>query len=300
MSVPQLFDLLILTLIWAGIAAAWNLLAGFAGQFSLGHAAFIGIGAYAAAIAAMRYGVTPWAGMLGGMVLAGLLSLFIASISLRLRGPFFTLLTIAFSEVVRLVALYAKPLTNGAEGIIIELQPGFANLYFLEKWPFAVLTGLYAVGMYVLCVVIRQSRIGHWLLAIRDDEDAARSLGVPVYRARVIAAVVSAGCASFGGTLLAMYTQYIDPDSTLSFLLSVEPALITIVGGLGHPSGPFLGAALIVPLERVLRSWFGGVLFGLHGLIFGVLLIAILLAAPDGILSVLARRRPRWGRPRHA
>jgi branched-chain amino acid transport system permease protein len=299
MSAPQLLDLLILTLIWAGIAAAWNLLAGFAGQFSLGHAAFIGIGAYAAAITATRYGLTTWAGIAGGLVVSGLLALFIASISLRMRGPFFTLLTIAFSEVVRLIALYAKGLTNGAEGIIIELKPGLANLYFLEKWPFAVLAGLYALVMYVLCALVRRSRLGHWLVALRDNEDAARSLGVPVYRARVIAAVISASLASVGGALLAMYTQYIDPDSTLSFLLSVEPALITIVGGLGHAAGPFLGALLIVPLEKLLRGWFGGMLFGLHGLIFGIVLIVVLLAAPDGLISAAGNWRAQWSR-RHA
>jgi branched-chain amino acid transport system permease protein len=300
MSVPLLLDLLILTLIWAGIAGAWNLLAGFAGQFSLGHAAFIGIGAYAAAVPAVRYQISPWVGMLGGMVLAGLLALFVASISLRMRGPFFTLLTIAFSEVVRLIALYAKALTNGAEGIIIELQPGLTNLYFLEKWPFVVLASLYAFGMYLLCAAVRRSRIGHRLLALRDDEDAARSLGVAVYRARVVATVISAAFASVGGALLAMYTQYIDPDSTLSFLLSVELSLITIVGGLGNAAGPFVGAFLIVPLERILRSWFGGVLFGLHGLLFGTLLIVILLAAPNGVLSVVENWRTQWAQRRHA
>lgn len=294
MSAPQLLDLAILTLVWAGIAAAWNLLAGFAGQFSLGHAAFFGIGAYSAAIPAVRYGITPWGGMLVGVLLAGLLALLIASISLRMRGPFFTLLTIAFAEVVRLIALYAKRLTNGAEGIIIELKPGFANLYFLEKWPFVILSGVYALGMCVLCVGIRRSRMGHRQRAVRDDEDAARSLGVPVYRTRVIAAVISASCTAVGGSLLAMYTQFIDPDSTMSFLLSVEPALITIVGGLGHAWGPLFGAILIVPLERLLRGWFGGVLFGLHGVMFGLLLIVILLALPDGLLNAKRNWRARW------
>ena len=285
MSVDQLLDLMILTLIWGGIASAWNLLAGFAGQFSLGHAAFIGIGAYAAAIPAARYGFSPWGGMLGGVVLAGLLAFFIAAISLRMRGPFFTLLTIAFAEVVRLLAIYAKRLTNGSEGIIIELKPGLANLYFLDKWPFVILAGIYALGMGLICVAVRRSRFGHWLLSVREDEDAAKSLGVPVYRARVLATVISAGCAAVGGSLLAMYTQFVDPDSAMSFMLSVEPALITIVGGLGHAWGPLLGAILIVPLEKLLRGWFGGMLFGLHGLIFGVLLIVILLAMPDGLLN---------------
>jgi branched-chain amino acid transport system permease protein len=291
MSVPQLVDLMILTLIWAGIGAAWNLLAGFAGQFSLGHAAFLGIGAYAAAIGATHYGILPWGGMIAGALIAGSLALVIGSISLRMRGPFFTLLTIAFAEVVRLIAIYWKHLTNGSEGVIIELKPGLMNLHFLEKWPYLIIAGIYAIAMGGLCAAIRRSRIGHQLLAIRDDEDAARSLGVPAYRLRVAATVISAVCAAVGGSLLAMYTQFIDPDSTMSFLLSVEAGLITIVGGLGHPWGPLFGAILIIPLERVLRGMFGGVLFGLHGVIFGLVLIVILLAMPDGLLNGAHRLR---------
>ena len=223
--------------------------------------------------------------MLIGAVIAGSLALVIGSISLRMRGPFFTLLTIAFAEVVRLIAIYWKHLTNGSEGIIIELKPGFAHLYFLQKWPFLIIAAIYAIGIGGLCAAIRNSRFGHRLLAIRDDEDAARSLGVPAYRLRVTATVISAACTAAGGSLLAMYTQFIDPDSTMSFLLSVEAGLITIVGGLGHPWGPLFGAILIVPLERMLRGWFGGFLFGLHGVIFGVVLIVILLTMPEGLLN---------------
>jgi branched-chain amino acid transport system permease protein len=296
MNAPQLLDLMVLTLVWAGLAASWNLLAGFAGLFSLGHAAFLGIGSYAVAIAATQYGLSPWAGMLAGALLAGLLALVIGAISLRMRGPFFTLLTIAFAEVVRLTALYWKQLTHGAEGIIIELKPGLANLYFLEKWPFVVIAGVYAIGTGGLCAIIRRSRLGHQLLALRDDEDAARSLGVPVYRLRVTATVISAVCTAIGGSLLGMYTQFVDPDSSMSFLLSVEAGLIAIVGGLAHPWGPLFGAILIVPLERLLRGWFGGVLFGLHGVIFGLALIVILLTMPEGLLNAASRLRWKVGR----
>ena len=291
MSVPQILDLVILTLIWAGLAAAWNLPAGFAGAFSLGHAAFLGIGAYAAAVAAARYGVTIWLGLLPGMLLAALLALLVGAVGLRLRGPFFTLLTIAFAEVAQLLVLYWKPVTNGAEGIIIDAKPGLASLYFVEKWPFALLAAAYALGIGALCVMLRRSRIGHQLCAVRDDEEAARSLGVPAYRLRVIAMVISAVCTAVGGFLLAAYTQFVDPDSTMSFLLSVEAGLITIVGGLGHPWGPLFGAILIVPLERLLRGWLGGTLFGLHGVVFGILLIAILLAMPEGLLNAAAKLR---------
>ena len=125
---------------------------------------------------------------------------------------------------------------------------------------------------------------------MREDEDAARSLGVSSYRMRVVATAISAACAAVGGSLLAQYTMFIDPDSTMSFMLSVQPALITIVGGLGNAFGPLLGAVVVVPLEQLLRGWFGGSLAGLHGFIYGVALIAILLALPDGVVRVFVRR----------
>ena len=255
MNVSQLLDVMVLTLIWAGIAGAWNFLAGFGGQFSLGHAAFVGIGAYGAAIAATRYGLTPWIGLLAGMFLAGLLAFFIGSISLRMRGPFFTLLTIAFAEMVRLIALYAKHLTNGAEGIIIELKPGLVNLYFLEKWPFVVLAGIYALG--IGASVRRRSPLSPRIPLAGGAR--RRGCGAVAWCAGISATRDCNGhqrrvCGCQAVRYLAMYTQFIDPDSTMSFLLSVEAGLITIVGGLGHPWGPLFGAILIVPFERLLRS----------------------------------------------
>lgn len=295
MSINFWLDLLILTCIWAGVAGAWNLLAGFAGQFSLGHAAFFGIGAYAPPLVAQTLGVPALVGIVAGAALAAALSLLIAGVSLRTRGPFFTLITIAFAEVVRILAVYFKGVTKGSEGLMIELEPGFANFYYLGKWPYLVLAAIYAAGVIYLCAHIRRNRLGFRLLAVREDEDAARSLGVPVFMARANAAMISAALAAMGGSIFGLYTKFVDPDSTLSFFLSVQPALISIVGGLGLTTGPLLGAALVVPIEHLLRSWFGGVLFGLHGLIFGLALIAILLILPEGVAGGLRkwfRRKP--------
>jgi branched-chain amino acid transport system permease protein len=195
--------------------------------------------------------------------------------------------------------VYLKGLTKGSEGLIIELEPGLAHLFFIGKWPYVALSAVYAGAVLGLCVLVRRSRLGFRLLAVREDEDAARSLGVPVFRARAYAAMISAALAAVGGSLFGLYTKFLDPDSTMSFLLSVQPALITIVGGLGLAGGPLLGAALVVPLEHLLRSWFGGVLFGLHGFIFGLALIAILLVLPEGLAGGL-RRWQRRTRPSHA
>lgn len=293
MSVNLWLDIAFMTLVWAGIAGAWNLLAGYAGQFSLGHAAFVGIGAYSSSLLLTRAGVTPWAGMLAGAILAALIAAILAAVSLRTKGPFFTLMTIAFAEVVRILCVYAKHVTNGSEGVMIELAPSPANMIFASKLPYVLLAAAYAALVVAICVWVRRARLGYWLLAVREDDEAARSLGVGSYAARIVATALSAALSALGGTLFAQYTLFIDPDSTLSFMLSVQPALITIVGGLGNALGPVLGALVVVPLEQLLRAWFGGGLAGLHGFIYGIALIAILLLLPDGVIRAFVPVRKR-------
>jgi branched-chain amino acid transport system permease protein len=293
-------DLLILTLVWAGIAGSWNLLAGFAGQFSLGHAAFIGIGAYVPALLVLRLGIAPLLGIVAGAVVAGCFAFVVAAVSLRTRGPFFSLMTIAFAEVTKILAIYLKPLTNGSEGLTLALAPGLPNLLFVDKGPYVAISSVYAFAVFGLSFWLRRSRLGYRVLAVRDDENAAQSLGVPPFFLRLVAAIMSASGAAIGGTILAFYTQFIDPDSTLSFTLSIEAALIAIVGGLGDPLGPLFGAILVVPLEHLTRGWFGGLLSGLDGLIFGILLIAILLTLPDGLVDGWRRWGYRRMRRRYA
>lgn len=298
MSMNLWLDIAFMTLVWAGIAGAWNLLAGYAGQFSLGHAAFMGMGAYTSSLLLTRAAVTPWLGMLAGAALAALVAAILAAISLRTKGPFFTLMTIAFAEVVRILCIYGKHVTNGSEGVMIELPANVGNMIFGSKLPYVLLAAGYAALVILICAWTRRARLGYWLLAVREDDDAARSLGVGSYSARIVATTVSAALTAVGGTLFAQYTLFIDPDSTLSFMLSVQPALITIVGGLGNAFGPILGALVVVPLEQLLRGWFGGSLAGLHGFIYGIALIAILLLLPDGVVRAFlpARKRGQGGK----
>jgi branched-chain amino acid transport system permease protein len=152
-------DLAVLTLVWAGIACAWNILAGYAGQFSLGHAAYIGIGAYTPTLLASKNGLSPWIGMLLGALLAATAAAFVSGVSLRARGPFFTLMSIAFAEVARILAVYFKGITNGSEGLMLELRPGWATLYFLDKPPYLLVAAAYAALMFAIAVGIRRSRL---------------------------------------------------------------------------------------------------------------------------------------------
>lgn len=283
-------DIAFMTLIWAGIAGSWNFLAGFAGQFSLGHAAFIGIGAYTSSLLFTELSVTPWIGLVLGGVLAAAVAAVLAAISLRTRGPFFTLMTIAFAEIIRILTIYFKDITHGSEGILIDQPSSLANMIFFSKLPYVVLALVYAAAIIGICVWTRASRLGFYLLSVREDEDAARSLGVNSYATRILATAISAAMAGVGGALLAQYTLFIDPESTMSFLMSVQPALIAIVGGLGTAFGPIIGAVVVVPLEHLLRGWFGGSLAGLHGLIYGAVLIVILLSMPDGVAKIFKRK----------
>ncbi len=283
-------DIAFMTLVWAGIAGSWNFLAGFAGQFSLGHAAFVGIGAYTSSLLLVDHDITPWLGLVLGALLAAAVAAVLAAISLRTRGPFFTLMTIAFAEIVRILTVYFKNVTRGSEGISIDIPDSLTNMIFLDKLPYVIIALVYAAAIIGICVWTRASRLGFYLLSVREDEDAARSLGVNSYATRILATAISAAMAAAGGSLLAQYTLFIDPDGTLSFLLSVQPALIAIVGGLGNAFGPIIGAIVIVPLEHFLRTWFGGGLAGLHGLIYGTALIVILLSMPDGFVKLFKRK----------
>ncbi len=300
MSTNLVLDIAILALLWAGVGAAWNLLAGYAGQFSLGHGAFFGIGAYGSTLAFLHWGVSPWLGSLIGIAAAILLAVVIGVVGMRTRGPFFTLITIAFAEVVRILTIYFSELTKGSEGLILPFKADPANMIFEGKLPFLAITAVYAAGTLAFCHWLRQSRLGYALLANREDEDAARALGVFTFRSRIAALSMSATITAFGGTVFAQYTLFIDPDSTMSFLLSVKPALITIIGGLGAAAGPLLGACLVVPLEYLLRAWFGGGLAGLHGVIFGVILILVLFAMPSGLIQPLRLLFGRRGSSQHA
>lgn len=282
-------NLVVSVFVWAAAATAWNISAGFAGGLSLGHAAFFGIGAYTAALLFLKMGITPWVGMFIGAVIAGLLGAFLGAITFRLRGPFFVLATLAFGIVVHIIAVNWRSLTRGSAGLNLPFEGGAANMLFRD------MSAYWYVGLVLLALClaisawIERSRLGYYLVALRENEEAAYSLGVRVVRAKVTATAVSAGLTALAGSFYAFFMQYIDPSSTTQFELSVQIALIAIVGGMGTTIGPALGAAIIVPLGEVLRAQLGG---GPSLVLYGFLLIIIVLAAPNGaIAGIRALRR---------
>jgi len=288
-------DTVILILMWGALSGAWNVAGGYAGQVSLGHSAFFGIGAYSAALLSARYGQSPWIGMLIGMVLSVGAGLIIGYLSNRLRGPYFALSTIAFSQVLLIVASRWRGFTAGSEGIPVPFRPGFATLGLSHvAWAYLAL-GLAAL-FYGIQVYLERSRLGYQLAGVREDEDAAEALGIPSRRLKVVAVTVSAALTSVCGTLWAQYVGFVDPFYVFSVDLSIRFALNTIIGGMGTALGPYLGSLLITTLETYLRATFSGAKTGFAGIyliIYGVALILVVRFVPEGLAGVAARLRAR-------
>jgi len=291
-----LLDGLILILMWGASAAAWNVAGGYAGQLSLGHSAFFGLGAYSAALLGTRWGISPWIGLIVGAVLATAFGFILGFLSNRLRGPYFGLATIAFSQVLLLVASRWRGFTSGSEGIPVPFRPGFWTLGIADKRVWVYLVLVLAVLLYLVEVYLERSRRGYQLAAVREDEDAALSLGVAARRLKVAAIAVSAALTAACGTLWAQYVGFVDPYYVFSVDLSVRFCLAAILGGIGTPLGPFLGAAVITMLETSLRARFGGIgagLIGIYLIIYGVVLILTMRFAPQGLLPWVGQRL-RW------
>jgi len=291
-----LLDSLVLILIWGTSAAAWNVAGGYAGQISLGHSAFFGLGAYAAALFGARWDLSPWLGLAVGAVVATAIGLVIGYLSNRLRGPYFVLATIAFSQVLLIVGSRWRGFTAGSEGIPVPFRPGFWTLGIADKrvWVWIVL-GL-AVLAYLVQLYLERARRGYQLAAVREDEDAALSLGVPARRLKVAAICVSAALTAACGALWAQYIGFVDPFYVFSIDLSVKFALAAIIGGLGTALGPFLGSALVTTVETYLRAQFGGIgagLVGIYLIVYGCALIVMVRWVPQGLVGWIGDRLRR-------
>jgi branched-chain amino acid transport system permease protein len=281
-------DSLVLILVWGTAAAAWNVAGGYAGQISLGHSAFFGLGAYAAALLVTRWELSPWLGLAVGALVATVIGLVVGYLSNRLRGPYFVLATIAFSQVLLIVGSRWRGFTAGSEGIPVPFRPGFWTLGIADKriWVWIVLA--LALSAYLFQLYLDRSRRGYQLVAVREDEDAALSLGVPARWLKVVAICVSAAFTAACGALWAQYIGFVDPFYVFSVDLSVKFALAAIIGGLGTALGPFLGAALITTVETYLRAQFGGMgvgFVGIYLIVYGCALIVMVRWVPRGLVG---------------
>ncbi len=290
-------NLLITTFYYAFLGQAWNILGGYAGQLSLGHAAFFAIGAYTSAVLATHLGISPWLGMFAGAALAALLSLGVGYLGFRfgLRGYYFILLTLAAAEICRLVALHL-PILGGYTGLFINFTPNAWQFQFQGKRPYYFIALAFLAVATAITWMVERSKLGTYLVAIREDEDASEALGVNTFRYKMLAFALSAALTALGGTFYAYFEYYLQPNTVLNINHSVDIMIRPIVGGSGTVLGPILGSFLLELLGEFSRTYFAGSVAGLNVVIYGLLLILVVLFLPHGVYPTLLhwlKRGPR-------
>lgn len=286
--------ILVLLLFYAYLTTSWNIVGGFAGVLPLGHAAFVGIGAYTSTILSLQYGITPWFGMVIGGVLATIAGVIIGLPTLKMRGAYFALATIAFSEGFRVMVENFDSIgplrVNGPRGLQIPpLTTGLTHFMFATKEPYYYIILVMLLAVMLMTYLISQSKLGYYLMAGGEEPEAAMALGVNVARARLIAMAVSSFLTALAGTFYAQFSLYIHPKSIISLDMSFEIAFIALIGGRGSIAGPILGALLLRPVGDFCRIYFGNTLPGLHLVIFGLVLILVMLFQPRGIQEPINR-----------
>ncbi len=285
---PYFLHIFILVFLFGFLGTAWSLL-GMAGQLSLGHSAFLGIGGYTSTLLFTEMGLTPWVGMWIGAFACGGLGVIIGYPAFRLRGPYFALTTIALAEILRIyventeIGPFNIPL-KAAMGLLIPLKGNSPSIFqFDSKVPFYYIgLGLLAISITV-SYIINQSRLGYYLAAIRNDQDASEALGINSTKFKLTAMFVSCFLMAIGGTFYAQYFRYVNPERALGLSLSIEIALVGIVGGWQTVLGPAIGSILLCPLGELVRAYFGGSYGGLHTLIYGTVLMTVIYFMPNGI-----------------
>ncbi len=288
---------LIFIFFYAYLGQAWNIVGGYAGQLSAGHAAFVGVGGYAAALLSMHAGLTPWIGMwIGGMLAAGL-GAFIGYLGFRfgLRGFYFVLLTVAFAEICRVVALNVDAV-GGALGLYITFTGNPRQFQFQDNRVYYYVALALMLGATALVWALERHRLGAYLTAIRQDEGACEALGIDTFRCKMVAMVLSSFLTGVGGTFYAFYLFSLQPNAVFGIPLSVEIIIRPIVGGAGTVLGPLLGSFILSPLAEISRTYFAqGGWSGVHLIVYGLLLISVVLFLPRGAypaLVRLAKKRP--------
>jgi len=285
-------NILILTLMYAALSQSWNILGGYCGQISLGHALYFGLGAYTTEILFTKFGVLPWFGMLAGGALSAGIAMALGYPCFRLRGHYFVIATIVIAETAYLLFLNWD-WAGAAMGIDIPVR-GDSWLTFQfarSKLPYFYFALVLACITWLVTWVLEDSKWGYWWRAVKDNPDAAESLGVVVFHSKMAAAAVSAFFTAIGGAFYAQFVAYIDPESVMSFQFSLLMALPAVVGGIGTLWGPALGAAILIPLTELTRSYMGGGGKGIDLILYGTVIMIIALARPEGLVGLFTRRR---------
>ena len=289
-------NILILTLMYAALAQAWNILGGYCGQISLGHALYFGAGAYATSVLFVNFGVLPWFGMVAGAVLAAALALLLGWMCFRLKGHYYAIATLVIAEI-GLLLVHNWDYVGAAMGIQWPLGPdSWATLQFArDKAPyFYFVLGLFALT-WLITFWVEGSRWGYWWRAVKDNPEASESLGVTVFRSKMAAAALSASLTAIAGGFYAAFVAYIDPDSVMHFRFSLLMVLPVVLGGIGTLWGPLLGAVILIPLTEAIRSYMGGSGTGTDLIVYGALVMGVAVLKPEGLIGLFSGLRRKAG-----
>lgn len=283
--------LMIMIFLYGMLAQAWNILAGYCGQISLGNAVFFGIGAYTSTLLLQKFDLTPWLGMLIGAGIAVFISLLIGLPCFRLKGHYFAIATIAIGEIVQTSAINWDWI-GGATGLFVPILPD--SFVFMEfhksKLPYYYISLSFAILAFLTTFLVERSRLGYYFRAIKEDPEAAKSLGIHITKYKLIAIAISAFFTAIGGTFYAQYILYIDPESVLPLQLSILVCLIAVLGGVGTLWGPLLGVAVLIPLSEGTRIYLGGGGKAVDLMVYGALIMVISVFQPTGLIGLIRRR----------
>jgi branched-chain amino acid transport system permease protein len=282
-----ILHILILSLLYALLGTSWNLL-GSRGFTSLGHSVFLGLGAYTSTLLFLNFGISPWIGMWAGVVISVGASFLIGYPTLKLRGPYFTLATIAFAATLKHIFLNLKSITAGPIGLLLPIL-GHAPLQFqfvYKEWYYGVILFFLLIVLFVASK-IEKSKTGIIFKAIGDDEDAAESLGVNSARVKLKIFALSAAIAAIGGTFYSQYVLYISPEGVMGLMpFSVTMVTVAIIGGTNHILGPVIGALIMIPIFEQVRVTFGYI-GGLNILIQGLVLMITIWRFRQGVMGLI-------------
>jgi branched-chain amino acid transport system permease protein len=273
-------------LLFTGWASSWNLLGGWTGQLSLGHASFVGLGAYFVALGSTQFNLAPWWSVLLAMLFASVLSLLWGKLTFGLRGPYFSLSTIAIAEILRLVAINEGWLTGGATGVFIDTLPEPFGIDFFSKTTQYYLALVYAALTIAITIFIATRKFGFQMRAVRDNEEAAMAAGINPTAVKLKAFAISAALTAVGGGIYGIFLSFIEPHLIFNLLLSIQIALTVIIGGRGTIWGPAVGAVVLVVAGEFFRTAFAQA----NLLLYGALILVVILTMPKGIVGEYSHR----------
>ncbi|CFY02359.1 ABC transporter, permease [Syntrophomonas zehnderi OL-4] len=298
---PYYLHVIIICLLWAYLASCWNIIGGFAGQLSLGHGIYTAIGAYITVILFNTFGLSPWLGLFVGGGAAILLSLMIGYPTFGLRGAYYALATVAISEGIVVLlnntGSIGRFTVGGAEGLIVKsVGSSAAAFQFNSKIPYYYIVLIMLFLIIFIAKWIKESKLGYYLVALREDEDAAAAMGINVRHNKLIAGAISAFFTALGGVFYAMLIRYLEPNAIAGASMSTQMVFLAIVGGSGTVLGPVIGGILLALISEIIRFYLGGQLMGLHLFIYGMIVLLMIIYQPRGIIELFEKIGRRFSR----